>query len=257
MKARPSRRSSPLRPAHRRSARTARFARRLLLAVLLAALVLGLTEWVRGHPGDVPWGPLSLADPVGRFTPLKLDRLHGDFPGCRAVLDAAGQRYDVLAPVRASSAQCGYADGVRLSNARAFGYAPAAAVACPLAAALFLWRHQVIDPAADRRFGQPVTGIETYGSYNCRRIGHASEGPYSEHATANAIDVVAFRLRDGRRIAVARDWSGRGAAAAFLRDVRDGGCRIFGTTLSPDYNAAHRDHLHLDSARRGGWGYCR
>ena len=46
---------------------------------------------------------------------------------------------------------------------------------------------------------------------------------------------------------------------AFLREVRDGACRLFPTTLSPDYNAAHADHLHLDMAERGkmGWGVCR
>jgi hypothetical protein len=40
--------------------------------------------------------------------------------------------------------------------------------------------------------------------------------------------------------------------------VRDGACRLFATVLSPDYNAAHRDHLHLDEAKRGAmWRACR
>ncbi|MDP1909506.1 MAG: extensin family protein, partial [Hyphomicrobium sp.] len=37
-------------------------------------------------------------------------------------------------------------------------------------------------------------------------------------------------------------------------DVRDGACRLFSTTLSPDYNAAHADHLHFDQASRGAVG---
>jgi hypothetical protein len=53
---------------------------------------------------------------------------------------------------------------------------------------------------------------------------------------------------------VLRDWSGGGDKAAFLRNVRDGACDVFATTLSPDYNAAHRDHLHLDQALRGRTG---
>ena len=32
---------------------------------------------------------------------------------------------------------------------------------------------------------------------------------------------------------------------------RDDACRIFGTTLSPDYNAVHHDHLHLEAGRPG------
>jgi len=66
-------------------------------------------------------------------------------------------------------------------------------------------------------------------------------------------------LSDGRRISVVGDWQGDDAKARFLRQVRDGACDLFATTLSPDYNAAHRDHLHLDQAARGamGWRACR
>ena len=39
-----------------------------------------------------------------------------------------------------------------------------------------------------------------------------------------------------------------------LRRVRDGACGWFRAVLSPDYNAAHRDHLHLDYGR---WSTCR
>jgi hypothetical protein len=101
-------------------------------------------------------------------------------------------------------------------------------------------------------------GLDHYGTANCRRIGGGHAGTWSEHATGNAIDVAAFRLADGRRIAVRRDWAGPGRAAAFLHAVRNAACGEFATVLSPDYNAAHADHLHLDQARRGdaGWSYC-
>jgi hypothetical protein len=121
---------------------------------------------------------------------------------------------------------------------------------------LFLWEKQVVEPAAERHFGQRVTRIDTFGSYSCRPVRGRTQG-WSEHATANAIDIAGFRLADGHRITIAGNWAGEGAEAAFLREVRDGACRIFGTTLSPDYNAAHRDHLHFDQAKRGGWSYCR
>jgi len=42
-----------------------------------------------------------------------------------------------------------------------------------------------------------------------------------------------------------------------LQAVRGGACGYFTTVLSPDYNAAHADHFHLDQAKRlGGWGAC-
>jgi hypothetical protein len=229
--------------------------RQIFLLVIFAALALALYSWGRGHPQDLPWTPLSLADRVGNFTNYKIARLRGDFPACRRLLDAASEDYAPLPPVRAGV--CGYDDGIRLEPSASFSYRPRAEASCRVAVGLFLWEKQVVEPAALRHFGVPVQRIETFGSYACRNIRGGREGWLSEHARANAIDIAGFRLADGRRIGVASDWTGEGAKAAFLREVRDGACDMFATTLSPDYNRAHRDHLHLDQAARGGWSYCR
>ncbi|MEQ1715471.1 MAG: extensin family protein [Hyphomicrobium sp.] len=37
---------------------------------------------------------------------------------------------------------------------------------------------------------------------------------------------------------------------AFLHETHAAACRMFGTTLGPEANAAHRNHLHLDRAQR-------
>ncbi|MET0374662.1 MAG: extensin family protein [Rhizorhabdus sp.] len=229
---------------------------RLFVLVIVAAGGLALFNWARGHPQDFPWTPLVLADAAGRFTHYKIAGLRENFAGCRAVLDRGQVDYRVLAPV-SSGGSCGYEDGVRLEPASGGLYAPRADTSCPVAIGLFLWEKQVVEPAAIRHFGQRVTRIETFGSYACRPVRGGREGRWSEHARANAIDIAAFRLADGRRIGVAGGWAREGADGAFLRDVRDGACRMFSTVLSPDYNALHRDHLHLDQAPRGGWGYCR
>lgn len=131
-------------------------------------------------------------------------------------------------------------------------------VTCPVAVALAVWQTQSVQPAAQRHLGTSVRTPTHFGSYSCRRINGRGEGAFSQHATANAIDIAGFTLRNGSRVTVVRDWTGDDPArAAFLRDVRDGACRLFGTTLSPDYNAAHRDHLHLDMGGWGGFGACR
>jgi hypothetical protein len=239
--------------------------RRLVASIVaLATLVtLAFVAWtsLRGRPQDLPWAPLDLGQSVGMFTAAKLARLGDDAPRCRTLLDRAGIRYTAL-PARRDGARCGYADGVRLRSggARAIALAPAdVGVACPVAAALAMWEWNVVQPAAQRHFGAGAAGIDHFGSYNCRRIAGRDAGTWSEHATADAIDIAGFRLADGTRITVARDWRGTGAKAAFLREVRDGACTVFATTLSPDYNAAHADHLHLDQANRGaiGWRACR
>ncbi len=228
------------------------------LAVLAVAGLI-LFALARQRPQDLPWTALDLAQPVGMFTGRKLAALTGDAAGCRALLDRAGVAYSPMKP--GGEGQCAYADAVRLkADDEAIALAPASvAPSCPVVAALKLWEWHVVQPAAQRAFGQPVRAITHFGSYSCRRIYGRSQGDFSEHATADALDVAGFVLKDGRRITVVGDWRGEGKDAAFLHEVRDGACDLFSTVLSPDYNAAHRDHLHLDQAERGatGWRACR
>jgi hypothetical protein len=233
----------------------------VMIPLLLGAVALALIAYARRAPQDMPWTALDLAQPIGLFTGRKLAALADDAPRCRALLDRAGITYAWLPP--RGRAQCGYSHAVRLNTdgALGIGWQPAdLGISCPVAAALAVWEWEVVQPAALAHLGSRVTRIEHYGSYSCRRIYGRGEGAaWSEHATANAVDIAAFRLVDGSRVTVHRDWNGTPGQAAFLRAVRDGACRLFATTLSPDYNAVHADHLHLDQAARGqaGWRACR
>nr|WP_227698766.1 extensin family protein [Sphingomonas hengshuiensis] len=237
----------------------------MLTAIVVAAVLLGVAfaiyAMVRSRPQDLPWTRLDLGAPIGAFTGRKLAGLTDDYAGCRAQLRAAGVRYTMLPPVK-SDGKCGYTDAVRFApgGTQQIAYSPARlGVACPVAAALAVWEWNVLQPAAQRHFGARVETIEHLGSYSCRRLYGRGSGDWSEHATADALDVAAFRLSDGTRVSVLADWDEGGEKAAFLHEVRTGGCRLFSTVLSPDYNEAHRDHLHLDQAERGemGWRACR
>ena len=121
---------------------------------------------------------------------------------------------------------------------------------CAVAAGLELWQRNTLEPLAQDLFGSTIARVEHLGVYSCRRLYGRSDGPYSEHATGNAIDIAGFVLEDGTRISVLGDWAGDGDKARFLRAARDGACSAFATTLSPDYNAAHADHFHLDMDAR-------
>ena len=238
-----------------------RWLRTLLLLCVAAFLAMLLYGFARNHPEDLPWTELDLTRPVGAFTGRKLVGLRDEASQCRALLRRAGVDFVALPP-RDPAGQCGYDDAVRLARGGALdiAYRPAGlGTSCPVAAALALWEWHVVQVAALEHLGSKVAAIDHFGSYNCRRIYGRSEGSWSEHATANAVDIAGFRLADGRRVSVVADWPDQGAKGRFLRAARDGACSLFATVLSPDYNAAHRDHLHLDQAERGaaGWRGCR
>jgi len=226
----------------------------IVLVALSLAAVLVVRHLERTRPQDLPWTPLDLTAPVGWATRMKLARLGDDPAQCFALLEAAGVRYARIADTRAPGEACGFRNAVVLERT-ALAYSPTPVrVSCPLAAALVVWEREAVQPAARAHFGGDVRSALNFGTYACRRLYGRDTGNYSRHATAEAIDIAGFRTREGRTVSVLYDWPTSGANAAFLRDVRDRGCRIFGTTLSPDYNAAHRDHLHLDI---GGWSTCR
>jgi hypothetical protein len=239
-----------------------RFAVRLFLFMsILAVAVIETAAWFARHPQDLPWTALDLNRPAGRFTTAKLAALANDPAQCRTLLKAAGAPVR-SAPDRRGGPECGYDNGVILSGGGGgdpLRFAPAAPVAaCQVAAGVHLWRRDVVQPAAERFLGTTVTAIDHAGSYSCRRLYGRASGPWSEHARANAFDVLGFRLADGRTVSVLRDWPRDSAEGRFLREVHAGGCRIFTTVLGPEYNAAHRNHFHLDlAARPGGWSACR
>ena len=238
-----------------------RWFKTLLVLATLGFLGLLLYGYGRNHPEDMPWTPLDLSQPIGAFTGRKLVALRGDAEQCRTLLSRSGVAYTALPP-RDAAGQCGYQDGIRLRSGGALdiAYRPTGlGTSCPVAAALALWEWNVVQAAAIEHLGSKVAAIDHFGSYNCRRIYGRSEGSWSEHSTANAVDIAGFRLEDGRRLTIIGDWDDRGGKGRFLRAVRDGACPLFATVLSPDYNAAHRDHLHFDQAERGamGWRGCR
>jgi hypothetical protein len=163
---------------------------------------------------------------------------------CIARMDRIVARYALL-PDRTFGSGCSALGAVQLRDIGT-PVTNLGAMTCPLAYAFTLWVQSDLTVPAMAEFGSPVARIETMGTYSCRTI--AGSTRLSEHASANAVDVSAFVLADGRRITVLNGWND-GPEGRFLRTVRNSACRRFNIVLSPDYNAAHRDHLHFDMGR--------
>ena len=129
------------------------------------------------------------------------------------------------------------------------------AMTCPLARQFARWTREAMQPAAKAWLGSRVVRVESFGTYSCRPVNSRPGARLSEHGRANAVDIGAFVLADGRRITVKEGWSGRDEdVRRFLRNLHAAGCRRFGIVLGPDADAYHRDHLHFDM---GQGPYCR
>ena len=174
---------------------------------------------------------------------------------CLADLRQLHVSFQVL-PDRETGPGCGLAGTVKLVDI-GVPVANLTAVRCGAARAFIGWTRNAVAPAAYQMLGSELARIDSMGSYACRNVvGSARNASRrSGHAIANAIDVGGFVLKDGRRITVLNDWnSSDPQVRQFLQTVRASACKRFGTVLSPDYNAAHRNHLHLEDDRAG---FCR
>ncbi len=216
--------------------------------------LIGYSILLEDRPQDLPWTELRLDQPIGFFTGRKLAGLDGEYGTCQRLLDQAGVSYRPFPATGAN--QCRRDQNISLLSSGEGGvqYSPSRlAPSCPVVAALTIWENQVVQPAAIEFFGQKVSQIKHLGSFSCRPI--AGTDNWSEHANANAIDIAGFTLADGQEILLINHWESSDAKAQFLKKVRDGSCNLFATVLSPDYNAAHADHFHLDQAKRSRIGY--
>ena len=223
---------------------------RILAALILSfALVLA---GCAGRPDDTPArgeGPRTTSVPVAQ-TPTGRQCLVG--------LTATEATFSML-PDRYPAPGCSNVNTVQVSSLAADGgtvmVGNIGALTCEVSTAFAGWVRYGADRAARSVLGSPLRSVETMGSYNCRNV--AGTNRLSAHGTASAVDIGAFVLQDGRRITVLAGWSGgTPAEQEFLRTVQRSACRRFATVLSPEYNAAHRDHLHLEGVA-GGNSFCR
>jgi hypothetical protein len=208
-------------------------------------------------PGSASTGARTPARPA--VTVTSAPRSYVPRPGeagCLADLGKTGARFNPVPDTYAAPGcnQLGTVQLMALAGDRApLSIANIGPVQCDVAKAFGDWARFGVDRAARQILRSPVVKIETMGSYNCRNV--AGTQVRSAHARAEAIDVSAFVLADGRRIVLKRDWQGGDAATReFLRVVHKSACKRFGTVLGPAYNAAHQDHFHLEGT---GAKFCR
>jgi hypothetical protein len=153
--------------------------------------------------------------------------------------------------------ECGAVDvvrleGVLLADKSRVALNPPATLRCAMAEAVASWvREDMVALAGG--LGAPLTGIENYDSYDCRGRNRIVGAKTSEHGKANALDIRALRLANGRLV----EPTDPAVAHEFRDALRQSACARFMTVLGPGSDGYHESHIHVDLAeRRGNYRTC-
>jgi hypothetical protein len=180
-------------------------------------------------------------------------------PDCETQLTSAGITFQAASvPVHKDSASritCGAPQVVTyLRGPGHIAYEPAPLLTCGMALALASYE-KILQEEAERVFQAPIVRMDQIGTYNCRGIVRF-KGVISEHSYANALDITRFTFKGGKSVSVLGDFDvGEGPPARpggdFLRAVSQRGEDedVFSNVLTPFWDAAHKNHFHLDLAR--------
>ena len=155
------------------------------------------------------------------------------------------------------SGGCGGEDLVRLEaivlpDKHRVAVTPPATLRCKMAAEIADWvRTDVVSLTAP--LGSEPTVLDNFNSYECRGFNRIPGAHLSEHGRANALDVRAIKLADGKSIELTDRTVPRDLRESFLHSV----CARFMTVLGPGSDWYHEEHIHLDlMERRNNYKIC-
>ena len=168
-----------------------------------------------------------------------------------SVCGVPGIKGEEIAPITSRVRGCGIEDPVRVTSVDGVQLSPAATIDCGTAVALNNWVDRALQPAFKR---DKVAQLRIAASYACRPRNNVKGAKLSEHSKGNAIDIGAIVLESGKTISVESDW--RKSAGKPMKAAYRAACGIFGTTLGPDGDRYHKNHMHFDTADQRNGPYC-
>jgi hypothetical protein len=182
---------------------------------LVLALLVSLPLTARAGTDEVP--PLPVRKPAHVEAPV----LPGDQPTipwtdaeidaakaeCDKLLKGVALDYEALPPIKEGI--CGAPAPILVKSIGSdpkVAIDPPATMTCPLAAGLYGWLKDKVQPEAKAKLATQVVKLKNASSYVCRNRYGGTTTPLSEHALANALDVSDFVFASGDHITVLDGW---------------------------------------------------
>ncbi|MBD8066253.1 extensin family protein [Devosia sp. PTR5] len=171
---------------------------------------------------------------------------------CPAVLSGIVEA-EMLPPV--ADGVCGTQSPLSVTavnvNGHRVAFASPVTTTCAMAGALADWVGE-IDTYAQAALESRVESLASGPGLVCRNRVSSEDDKISEHAFADALDVMSFTLANGETISVEAGWPRRTTPEGkFLRQSHGAACGRFTTVLGPEANADHANHFHLDLGCHG------
>ncbi len=221
------------------------------IAALLLLMLLAACASAPPRPSAPPAAAPPVAAPVPSPTLKYWPNRDAIQSACLNDLEAMGAQFELIGQAEPGRGGCTLENGVRLLRMKAELSRPVE-ITCPLALRLMEFERDVLRPDALQMFGKELRRINHAGGFVCKRM-TGNGARVSEHGHGRAIDIWGFALMDETRVSVDQHWRDRGPLGAYLRQVARKACDYFQVVLTPNSDAAHAKHLHVDI---GPWKRC-
>jgi len=209
----------------------------------------------KSRPADAPVGRPEPAAAASRQAPAEADKPAAPAASapqpsaCRLALSEEIAIAPSISDIHGPGG-CGGEDLVRLEavvlpDKHRVAVKPSAILRCTMASAIADWIRSDVAPLA-AGLGSSISGLDNFDSFECRGRNRVVGAPLSEHGRANALDVRALKLADGRSISLTDRTVSRELRESVLHSV----CTRFTTVLGPGSDWYHEDHIHLDLMER-------
>lgn len=161
----------------------------------------------------------------------------------------------VLPTIKVSGSACGISKPVEVHFVSGVALNERPILNCDTARTLREWVDRGAQPSV-RSLQARITSLRVVSHYACRTRNSQRGARLSEHSKGNAIDIAGFTLSNGSTVSVLEHWRSN-KYGPVLRNMYSAACGPFGTTLGPNADRFHQDHMHFDTARYRNGAYCK